>query len=351
MQQAVDGVWAMAPALLFLCAGVPLAALLDDLGFFDSLAAVVERRWDPVPVAALWWMAAATTVVLNLDTTVVLLTPLSIRLARRAGVDPLPVALVPLLLASLASSVLPVSNLTTLIAVDRFDLDTVDVVVHLAPASAAACVAGWVAYRRRHPRTLTVAEGSPPDLRALRIGALVVGLLLVGFLVGPRWGVAPWVVATVADLALVVVARRVPWREIPLTTALGVAALAATVTLVVPADALARILAGTGPAALGLTVLAGAVAANGVNNLPALLVALPASSSMTPGLWAWLAGVNTGAALVPIGALANLLWRRVAADEEIRIGWGDQLRAVAPIVVPALLAAAVGLGLTSVWWP
>lgn len=352
MQQAVDGVRVMVPALLFLCAGVPLAALLDELGFFDSVAAVVERRWDPLPVAALWWLAAATTAVLNLDTTVVLLTPLYVRLARRAGTDPLPVALVPVLLASLASSLLPVSNLTTLVAVDRFDLATTDVVGHLGPASIAACVVGWLAYRRRHPRTLTVADGGePPDGRALRIGAVVVTLLLVGFLAGPWWGIAPWMVATAADLALVVVVRRAPWRHVPVATAIGVATLAAAVALVVPTDALTGVLSGTGPVALGATVLAGAGAASTVNNLPALLVALPTSTTMTPGLWAWLAGVNTGAALVPIGALANLLWRRVISDEGVDLGRLGHIRAVAPIALPALLAAAGVLAVTSTWWP
>ena len=103
LHQVADNLEAMVPALLFLCAGVPLAALLDGLGFFDALAGAVEQRFAEIPVVALWVLAALTTVVLNLDTTVVLLTPLYIRLARRAGVDPFPLALVPLLLAAFVS--------------------------------------------------------------------------------------------------------------------------------------------------------------------------------------------------------------------------------------------------------
>src|SRR5262245_33034367 len=102
MHRVADHLSAITPALLFLLAGVPFAALLDRLGFFDAVAVAVERRFDPVPVAALWWLSAVTTAVLNLDTTIVLLTPLAIRLARRSGVDPFPLALVPLLLASFA---------------------------------------------------------------------------------------------------------------------------------------------------------------------------------------------------------------------------------------------------------
>ena len=84
MHRAADDLLTMVPALAFLCAGVPLASLLDDLGLFDAVAVEIERRRDAVPVGALWVLAAATTAVLNLDTTVVLLTPLVIRLARRA---------------------------------------------------------------------------------------------------------------------------------------------------------------------------------------------------------------------------------------------------------------------------
>jgi arsenical pump membrane protein len=339
---------AMVPALLFLCAGVPLAALLDRLGLFDAVAVEIERRRSTVPIAALWVLAAATTAVLNLDTTVVLLTPLAIRLARRAGADPLPVAAIPLLLASFASSFLPVSNLTTLIAVERFDLSVGDVVAHLALPGLAACVVGWLAYRRRHPTVLRSGAPGPRDPRTLAIGGSVVAGLLAGFVIGPSFGIDPWVVAVAADAFLVVVTRSVPWRDVPILTAAGVAAVAAFVSLALPADLLSGVLTATAPAASGGTVLAGAAAANAVNNLPALLVALDGVHQMTWGMWAWLAGVNTGAALAPIGALANLLWWRIVRDEGVEVSLPSYLRTTVPVVVPALLAAAVVLAAEAV---
>ena len=75
MTRVADQWSSLWPALAFLLAGVPLAALLDRLGFFAAAAAV-------------------TTAVLNLDTTVVLLTPLYLRLARRAEVDPIPLVVI-----------------------------------------------------------------------------------------------------------------------------------------------------------------------------------------------------------------------------------------------------------------
>lgn len=302
MDRAIDNVTAMVPALLFLCAGVPLASLLDRLEFFEALAITIDRRFEHLPVAVLWWLAGARTVVLNLDTTVVLLTPLYVRLARRAGVDPLPLALIPLLLASFASSVLPVSNLTTLIAVERFDLPVSEVFVHLAPVSAVACIAGWLAYRRRHPTALPGGRSEPVDRRAVIVGGSVVTGALIGFVAGPSAGVSPWMVAVAADLV-----------PIAATAALG-----------------------------GITLLSTA-AAGLVNNLPALLVALEGARSMSGGMWAWLAGVNTGAVVVPLGALANLLWWRLVREEGIELTVRGYLGMVAPIALPAVLRAAAAM--------
>ena len=139
MPRIADQWPALWPALAFLLAGVPLASLLDRVGFFTAAASLMIGRGNHErSVLGIWILAALTTAVLNLDTTVVLLTPLCLRLARHCGVDPVPLAAIPLLLASFASSVLPISNLTTLIAAQRFHLTAFDVLSHLALPSLAA---------------------------------------------------------------------------------------------------------------------------------------------------------------------------------------------------------------------
>jgi len=333
----------LVPALAFLLAAVPLAALLGRLGFFDALASSIASRSSAVPLGALWMIAGLTTVVLNLDTTVVLLTPLYLRLARRAGVDARPVVAIALLQASLASSVLPVSNLTTLVAVEQLHLSVADVVTHLALPSVVASTVGWLLFRRHHAGRLLLPETTTPDRRALTIGGVIVAALLVGFTLGPSVGVPSWLVAVVADLVLVAVTRSLPWRTLPVATAAGVAAVAALVALVVPGDLVRGLVGHDGPAALVLVAFAGAAAANAVNNLPALFVGLGDATHVTWGLWAWLLGVNTGAALLPLGALANLLWRRVLRDESLVVSWRRHLALTLPIVVPAVAAAAVVL--------
>jgi arsenical pump membrane protein len=333
------------PALAFLCAGVPLAALLDRLGFFEATVALLARRRPELAVGHLWVLAAVTTIVLNLDTTIVLLTPLAVRLARRAGADVVGLALVPLLLASLSSSALPVSNLTTLIVVEGRDPSVADVVAHLGLPTLAAVGVGWLAYRRRHPRTLAlppVGVATPAERRALRVGACVVAGLLVGFVVGPDLGIDPWVVALAADVVLVAITRWVPWRDVPVRTAVGVAALAVVVAVVVPGDPVGHL-----PDAPALAAVTGAVAgtavASVVNNLPAALLLAGGSGPLDWAGWGWLLGINVGAVLTPIGALANLLWWRVLRAEGERLTVRGYLGGVVPVALPALVAATAVL--------
>lgn len=342
MSRVADQLATLWPALAFLLAGVPLAALLDRLGFFRAAADVLAGRPGPLPVGALWALGAVTTVVLNLDTTVVLLTPLHLELARRAGVDPVPLALIPLLLASLSSSVLPVSNLTTLLAAEHFGLGVVDMAGHLALPGLVATAVGWLAYRRRYPTALAAEPSGSPDRWSLAVGGLVVAGLLAGFVLGPGLGVAPWVTALVADGVLMAVTRYVPWRHVPVTTAAGVAAMASILALV-PALPVGRTPGAGTVAGVGATVVAGAVAANGVNNLPALLLVLDAERQISWPVWSWLLGVTTGAALLPIGALANLLWLRILRAEGLAPGWRRYMALTWPVAVPALLAAALTL--------
>ena len=353
MDRVAEQLRELVPALAFLLAGVPLAALLDRLGFFESVAnLVVGRSTRGTPVAALWALAAATTVVLNLDTTIVLLTPLYLRLARRTGTDEVAAAVIPLVLAGLASSVLPVSNLTTLIAVEHYDLGTWNVMAHLGVPSIAAVTVGWLAYRRHHPTRLPVVAPGAVDRRALRWGGAVVAGLLVGFVLGPAVGIDAWMVALAADVVLIALTRGVPWREVPLATAVMVAAVAAVVAATVPIGAADWLAEHGDGAAIGATSLAAAAAAGAVNNLPALLASLGTTTRIGWAGWAWLLGVNAGAVLVPTGALANLLWLRIMGAEGAPVTWSRYVVAVVPIALPGFLAAilvliahhAVGVG-------
>ena len=335
----------LAPALAFLLVAVPLAIELDETGVFAALAARAGAGRHLLP--ALWILAAATTIVFNLDAAVVLLTPLYVRIAVGQGRDVVHLAVIPALLASLASSVLPVSNLTNLIAAERLDLSTGSFLTHLALPSALAIVVGGWLHLRAAPAPRPVRDHAEPIAPgALRVGIPVVVWLLAGFTVGDRWGVPAWVVAGVALAALVVHRRHVPWRHLPVGAAglaLGLGLLAAGAAPHLPVD---DVLGIGGRGGTAVAALASAAAANAVNNLPALLVALPALDAHPDRVWAVLAGVNVGPTLWVTGALSTMLWqatmRRLGHEVSARTYARHGVRVGLPAL--ALVIAVLALG-------
>ncbi|MGH9066577.1 MAG: SLC13 family permease, partial [Acidimicrobiales bacterium] len=337
-------------------AAVPLAVLLDRLGFFESMARLLSRGRHMV--AGLWVLAAAVTTVLNLDASVVLLTPLYVRVARRTGRSPLALAFQPVLLAALASSALPVSNLTNLIVVAHTGIGPLDFLAHLGPPSLAATVVGWWCYRgapgvdaSSHDARAPAPAPAPaetPERRPLVLGGAIVVAVLVGFVAGPGFGVQPWEVAAGADVVLAAAIRRAPIDAVPWGTALLAAALAVLADAATSHLPVASLLGGTGALALARTTGLAALAANVGNNLPSVLVAvrvLPPHSSCQ--LWAVLVGVNMGPVVLATGALASLLWLDALGRLGVEVRPLDFTRMGVRVGLPALgvaLGVLLGLG-------
>jgi len=327
-----------APIAFLLCA-VPLATLLERLGFFEAAAHTLGHGRHLA--LGLWVLGAAVTTILNLDAAIVLLTPLYVQIARRCGIDPLTLALQPVLLSCLASSALPVSNLTNLIAASARHLTATAFLTHLGLPSLAATVVGWFAYSQVvHPGQPAVPETAVADRHALIVGAVVVAAVLVGFVVGPSVGVPEWAVALSADAVLVGLTRHLPVRDIPW----GIAAVAASLGLLAAGAAAHLNFHGllTGSSNLDyLRITAvSAVGANAVNNLPALLVALPRTGT---GIWALLLGVNVGPLLLVTGTLAALLWQAGLKSIGIPVTAAQFTRIGIRVMPPALAAAFVVL--------
>lgn len=336
-REATRAVEPLAAPLAFLLASVPLAQLLDRIGFFTAVAATVGGG--PRLKLRLWWLGAAVTAVLNLDTAVVLLTPLYVRIARRHGSDPLELAVQPVLLAALASSALPVSNLTNLIAASHLGLRATDFLVHLGPATLAATTVGWFFYSRataRRPAGEPVCD--PVDARALRRGAPVVAIVVAGFVLGDHVGLAPWAVAAGGCVVLLAMVddRRVRLPVDATLAVLGLGVLARAAGPLLPVEAL---LSGTGAAGELRAGVGAIVGANLLNNLPALLVALGHLAPGDPRLWTVLLGLNTGPVLVLTGALAGILWRDTAARVGVPVSPWRYARLGARVGLPAIAMA------------
>ena len=197
----------VAPILLFLAAVTIVAELADAAGVFD-VAAQVAAGLGRGRVLVLWLLvvvlATVTTIVLSLDTTAVLLTPVVLALAVQLDLPPLPFAMTTVWLANTASLLLPVSNLTNLLAVDRLNWSATTYARHTWLAALVAVVVTVVVLYVLHRRDLSgryVAPAREPvaDRLTFWLAAAVCVLLAVLFVVGVPY----WAAASVGALVLV----------------------------------------------------------------------------------------------------------------------------------------------------
>ena len=337
----------LANPIAFLLLAVPLAVLLDQSGFFAALAGMIGATKHLL--LGLWMLAALVTIVFNLDAAVVLLTPLFVRIAERRGRDPVAFGFIPVLLASLASSVLPVSNLTNLIVADRFHLGVLDFVEHLGlPTLAAVIVGGWMFARCCGGQFAATpiadlgrqSSADAVDPAALRVGYPVVAWLLIGFVAGGQIGVPEWAVVAVALVALAVRQRSLPWRDVPVQAAVlavGLGVLATAAAHHLPVEQLLSIRGIPGKLA---TVGVMAVSSNAINNLPALLVTLPGLDAHHDQIWSVLLGVNLGPTLWVTGALSTLLWQATMRRLGHPVSAIRYARTAVRVGAPAIIAAA-----------
>jgi arsenical pump membrane protein len=308
-------------------------------------------RGQPRRLLAMVFLAAAgTTAVLSLDATIVLLTPIVFATAARLRANPRPHVYACTHLANSASLLLPVSNLTNLLAFQATGLSFARFAELMALPWLVSLVIEWAVLSRsfagdlRRPAPAKRAE-QRPELPAFALGA--VALTLAGFALSSLVGIAPVWVAAAGALALAL-------RERPALTELLSAAEPTFLIFVLGLGVIVRAASDNGLASaidtflphgsdlLALLAVAAvsAVVANLVNNLPATLIILSAVAASAPGaVLAMLIGVNVGPNLTYVGSLATLLWRRVvhAHDEEVDVGEFVRLGA---LTVPATLLAS-----------
>ena len=259
-------------------------------------------------------------------------------------------------LANTGSLLLPVSNLTNLLALHSFQrqgLGHVDYLA-LAWAPALACVVVTLLLLVvLHRRTLAARyEVDPPadphDPVLLRWSAVVCIAL------GPLFavGAPPWAVSLVAAALLLSVGL---WRAPDLLRGLPVPWLMAAgfVAVAVSVEVLHRhgldavvdrvVPSGTGATALLAVAGLGAGLANVVNNLPAYLIIEPAVADSSTRLMALLVGVNAGPLVTPWASLATLLWLARCRSVGVAIPWRWLAPAGAACAVLSVSAGTVAL--------
>jgi Na+/H+ antiporter NhaD/arsenite permease-like protein len=363
----------VAPILLFVVAMTVVTELASEAGIFLWIARRF-RHWGRGYSFLLWLFLAVfatlSTIFLSLDTTAVLLTPVVVSVTRQAGLPPLPFALMTVWLANTASLLLPISNLTNLLA--QHSLGGISpagfAALMWAPSLAAVLVPllfialifrrdlskrySRIPVGRVRPDAETGSSTAASADRVLLGGTAVVLALLLPALVS---GVPVWIPAAAAALVLgavfafrrprVLKLQLVPWSLLLFASGLF---LVMETARHLGASAFVGQLAGTGESFPELLRLAatGAAGSNVLNNLPAYLLAEPLAE--TPQrMAALLIGVNAGPLITPWASLATLLWHDRLVRMNVLITWrGYALFGlmVAPLTVFAAVLALAAAG-------
>ena len=350
-------------ALLVLAEGCRRDGLFDAIG---ALLAVRARGSARRLLALVFAVAAIVTAVLSLDATVVLLTPIVFVTAARMRTSPKPHIYACSHLANSASLLLPVSNLTNLLAFHASGLSFSRFGALMTLPWLVALSVEWAVLSRFFGHTGRGRAASaqpaitPPHWPRATLGILA--LTLAGFAFSSVLGIAPVWIAAAGAVAIsapalaqraatpVGIVRSAEPGFLLFVLALGVIVRTASDNGL---ESAVRSLLPGGSGLLDLLAVAAACAllANVVNNLPAILIALPAlaAGSGAGPVLAALIGVNVGPNLTYVGSLATLLWRRALHAQDTDVELGEFLR-LGALTVPAILVTSTLALWLSVRW-
>jgi len=321
----------IAPTVGFLAAILAFGQLCATDGVFDYLGGLAARRSGGRPARLLGLVvgiAALVTATLTLDATVVLVTPVVLATTTRLAVPSRPHSYACAHIANSGSLLLPVSNLTNLLAFTASGLSFTRFAAVMALPWLLACLLDWGSLRLAFRADLRRPGEQPPDPPEPPVFALLVlAATIAGFVLTTALGTAPAWAALAGCLVLggrQLLRRQVSPARLVLSTSPGFCAFVLCLAVLVAGvldrggDRLLRHLIPTGTglvAMLGLALLAGALA-NLVNNLPTTLALLPLVAGSPLAVLAVLVGVNLGPNASYPGSLATLLWRRILPEAE-----------------------------------
>jgi Na+/H+ antiporter NhaD/arsenite permease-like protein len=326
--------------VIFLLVGMMvIASILAKTGFFEWIAIRSVIVSDGHPLRLLLILAAITALFsafLDNVTTVILMTPITLSVARRLDISPVPYLITQILASNIGGTATLIGDPPNILIGSAAGLGFGDFLVNLAPVTVVIFVAFvaivWVAFRHtlkvpdeRREAALEGTESRVISDRGLLVRSLVVtGLTIVGFLLHEALGVEAATVALLGATVLMLVARSDPHRvlrDVEWSTIFFFVGLFILVEGIVQAGIIGGLAERLVEAADGNVAAASlallwfsAIASAIVDNIPYTATAIPvveelvASGMAAEPLWWSLAlGACLGGNLTIIGASANVV--------------------------------------------
>jgi Na+/H+ antiporter NhaD/arsenite permease-like protein len=313
-------------------------------------------------------ITAVASALLDNVTTVVLVGPITLFLAARLGMNPMPFIIAEILASNIGGLGTLIGDPPNILIGSAADIDFLSFALNMGPLAAINLVGFLVAARwlfrselsldpERRDALLALDErdmiGNP---RLLRQSLVVLGLTLVGFLVHGPLGYEPATVALTGAVALMIVAREDPHeilREVEWPTLfffIGLFMLIAGVIEIGLIDAIASALISVtgGTLELGAFVILwlSAVLSGAIDNIPYTATMIPVVAEMSQPhepsralWWALAAGADLGGNFTIIGASANVILASMSEREGHPITFGAFLRYSVPVTLGSILVS------------
>ena len=364
--------------VIFLLAGMMvLAGGLSKTGFFEYVAgyAIHFSRGEPFRLLIiLSILTALLAAVLDNVTTVVLLTPVTLSIARTLRVNPFPYLISQVFASNIGGTATLIGDPPNILIGSAAGLDFGDFLVNLAPVVVLIMIAFvgimWMAFGRnieddedRLDVLATVDPAAAIKDRPLMIRALIVlGLTLVGFLFHSALGLEAATIALLGATVLMLVGPLDPHealRDVEWSTLFFFVGLFMLIYAVVHvgiiggiADALAEAAGGDLTIATMGILWFSAVASAIVDNIPYTATAIPIVQQMAdsgleaePMWWSLALGACLGGNLTIVGASANIVVANLAARDGHPITFMQFFRYGLGVVAVSLLISTVYLWL------
>jgi Na+/H+ antiporter NhaD/arsenite permease-like protein len=358
--------------VIFLLAGMMiLAGIVRKTGVFGWMAVRAARFAGGDAYRILVVMCVITAIasaLLDNVTTVVLVGPITLFLAARLGMNPMPFIIAEILASNIGGTGTLIGDPPNILIGSAADIDFLSFALNMGPLAAINLVGFLVAARWLFRGQLSVdpelrdallaldEREMIGDPRLLRQSLVVLGLTLIGFLVHGPLGYEPATVALTGAVVLMVVAREDPHeilREVEWPTLfffIGLFMLIAGVIEIGLIDAIASALISVtgGTLELGAFVILwlSAILSGVIDNIPYTATMIPVVAEMSQPhepsqalWWALAAGADLGGNFTIIGASANVILASMSEREGHPISFGTFLRYAAPVTIGSILVS------------
>ena len=364
--------------VIFLLAGMMiLASIIRKTGVFGWLAIRSARLAGGEPYRILVVLSLITAVAsafLDNVTTVVLVGPITLFLAARLNLSPVPFLIAEILASNIGGASTLIGDPPNILIGSAAGLDFVDFLGHMTPVAVVILAAFLLSARWLFRDQLTLDPALRVALlqlneremitqpRLLRASLVVLGLTLLGFLLHAPLGYEPATVALTGAIVLMLVAREEPHdvlRDVEWTTLfffIGLFMLVGGVIEVGLIERLAEFAAGITGGALAPTSMLilwlSAILSGIVDNIPYTATMIPIVERLAPAgeeghvmWWALALGADLGGNATIIGASANVILASLAEREGHPIGFRAYLRYGIPVTLASMAIATVYLWL------